>query len=102
MVGSGGGGACFFAQVLSGGEPIPYTELALVGRNGPRHVAASVAALTANTPTTAAAVAILRDISKQKQIEQMKTAFTAMVSHELRTPLALLRGYNDTLQHLEL
>lgn len=100
--GSGCGGDCVFAQVLSSGEPIPYAELEIAGRNGLRQVAASVAALKVNTPAAPAAAAILRDISRQKQIEQMKSDFTAMVSHQLRTPLALLRGYSDTLQHLEL
>jgi signal transduction histidine kinase len=99
--GSGCGGSCIFATVINSGEPIPYTELLLAGPYGPTHVAASVAALQA-TSSTVAAVAILRDISKQKQIEQMKSDFTAMVSHELRTPLALLRGYSDTLRHLKL
>ena len=100
--GSGCGGDCVFSQVLSSGEPIPYAELEIAGRNGLRQVAASVAALKVSTPAAPAAVAILRDISRQKQIEQMKNDFTAMVSHQLRTPLALLRGYSDTLQHLEL
>jgi PAS domain S-box-containing protein len=100
--GHGCGGDCIFEQVLVSGEPIPYAELVVSGRNGLRYVAASVAALKVNTSSAPAAAAILRDISRQKQIEQMKSDFTAMVSHQLRTPLALLRGYSDTLQHLEL
>lgn len=100
--GSGCGEACLFGKTLESAKPIPYTELRIAGRNGERHVAASFAPLEVNSATPPRAVAILRDITQQKQIEQMQTDFTAMISHELRTPLALLRGYTETLQHLTL
>ncbi len=99
---SGCGGDCPFAQVLTTHEPIPNVELVVGEQGQPRHVAASVAALNLGTATASAAVAILRDVSKQKQVEHMKADFLTTVSHQLRTPLALLRGYTDTLRHLEL
>src|SRR5262249_29797280 len=37
--GSGCGGDCVFSQVLNSGEPIPYAELEIAGRNGLRQVA---------------------------------------------------------------
>ena len=46
--------------------------------------------------------AILRDISAVRALEQLREGFVATVSHELRTPLALIRGYTDTLLHLDL
>jgi PAS domain S-box-containing protein len=99
---SGCGGVCPFTQVLTTREPIPNVEMLVSGPGGMRHVAASVAALDLGTDAASAAVAILRDVSKQKQVEQMKADFLTTVSHQLRTPLALLRGYTDTLRHLEL
>ena len=42
-------------------------------------------------------VALLRDITERKQIEQMKNDFIALVSHQLRTPAALIRGYIDNM-----
>lgn len=98
---SGCRGACPFAEVLASREPIPYAEIELASTNGKRHITASVAALDLGQEVSAA-VGILRDMSKQKQVEEMKSDFLATVSHQLRTPLALLRGYVDTLLHLEL
>ena len=37
-------------------------------------------------------VAILRDLTEQKRIEQMKSEFVSTVSHELRTPLTSISG----------
>ena len=53
-------------------------------------------------PCGARATAILRDISAVRALEELREGFVATVSHELRTPLALIRGYAETLLHLEL
>lgn len=38
-----------------------------------------------------AAVSVLRDISREKEIEQLKTKFLSMAAHQLRTPLGAMR-----------
>jgi two-component system phosphate regulon sensor histidine kinase PhoR len=42
-------------------------------------------------------VAVLNDVTSQKQIEKLKDEFISVVSHELRTPLTSIKGYT---QHL--
>jgi two-component system phosphate regulon sensor histidine kinase PhoR len=42
-------------------------------------------------------VAIFRDITRLKQLEEMRKEFVANVSHELRTPLSIFQGYLETL-----
>ncbi len=42
-------------------------------------------------------VAILSDISPQKEAERMKNEFVSTVSHELRTPLTSLRGFAELI-----
>ena len=46
-------------------------------------------------------VAILSDITQQKNAETMKTEFVSMVSHELRTPLTSLRGFAELMLNRE-
>ncbi len=100
---------CPLAEVLSSGVPIVYRETALRGSHGDavrvagsytRSVGRGADITTGGGRATA--TAILRDISAVRALEQLREGFVATVSHELRTPLALIRGYADTLLHLEL
>ncbi len=43
------------------------------------------------------AVAVLRDITKLKEIEKIKSQFVSMVAHELRAPLAAIEGWLDVV-----
>jgi two-component system phosphate regulon sensor histidine kinase PhoR len=43
------------------------------------------------------AVAVMRDITSLRHLEQMRQEFVANVSHELRTPLTSIKGFVETL-----
>jgi two-component system phosphate regulon sensor histidine kinase PhoR len=47
-----------------------------------------------------ALLVVLRDISQEERLAQMRADFIANASHELRTPLTSLRGFIETLQGL--
>lgn len=42
-------------------------------------------------------VTILRDITREKEIDRMKTELVSMVAHELRSPLTCISGFSELL-----
>ena len=43
-------------------------------------------------------LAVCRDVTREEQVERMRSDFVANASHELRTPLATLSGFIETMQ----
>ncbi|WP_407268736.1 ATP-binding protein [Radiobacillus sp. PE A8.2] len=43
------------------------------------------------------AVAVIRDMTEERQMDQMRDDFIANVSHELRTPISMLQGYSEAI-----
>ena len=95
--------ACPLAEVIQSGRPIAYREAAVLDASGVVTCVAGGYSRAASEPVgRVRATAILRDISAVRALEQLREGFVATISHELRTPLALIRGYTDTLLHLQL
>jgi signal transduction histidine kinase len=40
---------------------------------------------------------LLRDVTRERELDEFKTALLAAVGHELRTPLAAIKGHSSTL-----
>ena len=43
-------------------------------------------------------IATVRDITRFRQTEELKSTFISIISHELKTPVALIKGYVSTLR----
>ncbi|RME97332.1 MAG: GAF domain-containing protein, partial [Chloroflexi bacterium] len=64
---------------------------------GPKAVTVSLAPVMLGTEEQPSIVAVLRDISREAEIERLKNEFISTVSHELRTPMTSIKGYADLL-----
>jgi signal transduction histidine kinase len=109
VAGGHGPDDCPLLAVLRSGEPLPYHETAIRGADGGSIRVAGGYSAVARTGSDgrapvgrAQATAIVRDISALRALEELREGFVATVSHELRTPLSLIRGYAETLLHLDL
>ncbi|HIP72126.1 MAG TPA: PAS domain S-box protein [Anaerolineae bacterium] len=58
---------------------------------------ANASTIVSNEGQVFGRVAVLRDITMLKEIDQMKSDFVATVSHDLRSPLTFMRGYTTML-----
>ena len=62
-----------------------------------RTLYASVSAILSSDGRRIGRVAVMRDITHLKELDELKSDFVATVSHDLRAPLTFMRGYTTML-----
>ncbi len=91
-------------QAESGGWPLTpnatlYIEGDLERDNGlPLPVGITYAPLISSDGSLLNVIGSLRDITRFREAEELKSTFISVISHELRTPVALIKGYVSTLR----
>ena len=80
------------AQTQTKPQEVLTADIALADDRIGKAVATSVAKST-NQNTPIATVVLIRDITAERVVDQMKTDFISTVSHELRTPLTSVLGF---------
>ncbi|UCD53574.1 MAG: PAS domain S-box protein, partial [Phycisphaerales bacterium] len=71
-------------------------EMQFIRSDGP-HTFDAIVSCVHEDETVSGVVAVLHDITREKEISQMKSDFVSHVSHELKTPLASITAYSEML-----
>jgi len=72
-------------------------EIEFAENGRPRTFDCIVSCVHDDTERVCGAVAVLHDITREKEVSQMKNDFVSHVSHELKTPLASITAYSEML-----
>ncbi|MEO7003025.1 MAG: ATP-binding protein, partial [Ktedonobacterales bacterium] len=85
-------------QAISTGKAAINRELILLTRDDQR-VDVSVTAAAVRSPhgQPISGVLNVRDITRTRETEELRSTFISVVSHELQTPIAIIKGYASTL-----
>ncbi len=97
-----------FVRVLRLGVPVRDNAAELMLKNSDKRLAISlrVSPIENNDGRTTGAVAVMRDVSEEREADRQRGEFISTASHEMRTPVAAIEGYlalamNDKVSHID-
>jgi PAS domain S-box-containing protein len=91
------------AGAVAGGWPLPSAQPLYVEGDLRRHGGGSVSVGITYAPLFDSRgrlvniIGNVRDITRFREADEIKSTFISVISHELKTPVALIKGYADTL-----
>jgi len=91
-------------EAEAGGWPLtPHAHLYVEGDLKRKHVnplpvGITYAPLLSTDGTLLNVIATIRDLTRFRQADELKSTFISIISHELKTPVALIKGYVSTLR----
>lgn len=86
-------------SMLSPGSPQATVELQIVRRDGEwRSVRCAHAGIFDDDGLLVRDIVNVHDLTRERQVDRLKSDFIATVSHELRTPVTPIKGYADMLR----
>ncbi|HEV7128902.1 MAG TPA: ATP-binding protein [Ktedonobacterales bacterium] len=86
-------------QAIGTGQTVANREIVLLTRDGqPVDVSVTAAAVRSPQGQPISGVLNVRDITRSREAEELRSTFVSVVSHELQTPIAIIKGYASTLR----
>lgn len=83
------------------GEQFFDFELGAPGALSPQVFQARLSRLNSDQAGNPGLILLIRDVTREREVERMKSAFLGMAAHELNTPLASILGYSELLTNQE-
>ncbi len=86
-------------QALRCAETGNFFEFELGGSSGkrPQALQGRMSAIRDQVNQNSGIITTLRDVSREREIDSMKTEFITTAAHELRTPLTSIQGFSEIL-----
>lgn len=82
------------SQALTTNKAVASNDMVLTSKDGKTFMLAVTAtAIPAVESKPAGGILVMRDITKEKELERQKDEFVSTASHEMRTPVAAIEGY---------
>lgn len=72
-------------------------EHGIDGKGSPQTFSITLSCVATENEEVSGVVAVLHNVTREKEIARMKTDFVSNVSHELKTPLASIKAYVEML-----
>lgn len=85
-------------RAISAGRAVTDQEMILLARDGQQvYVSVTAAAVRSPQGQPISGVLNVRDITRSREAEELRSTFVSVISHELQTPIAIIKGYASTL-----